>query len=128
MRLSIKRVVLIASIVFLIIIVSWLLSGRSLRFLLPQQAQIALDILFRNLPVVYLEKAEVKGFAEFWCVILGGSDVYTLGSVQILEDFDGGWNASWYQDRHRWEARCGPVPGEYVSRLAPTRVSTPLPE
>lgn len=84
---------------------------------LPSKARDALGVIFRDLPVVFAKSVDVEGFAEFWCVILGLRGQYTLGSVHALKDYDGGWNASVYDDRSIWENRCGPVPKEYADEL-----------
>jgi hypothetical protein len=55
--------------------------------------------------------------------------VYELASVQALKDYDGGWNASLYRDKSRWEDRCGLVPDKYRNRLKGSVENevTPLP-
>jgi len=101
--------------VAILIVILLALSGCTPQ--LPSGARDALGVIFRDLPVVFAKSVNVEGFAEFWCVILGLRGQYTLGSVHALKDYDGGWNASVYDDRSTWENRCGPVPKEYADGL-----------
>lgn len=90
--------------------------GPDLARVAPDQARGALRLTFENLPVAYASRADVEGFGEFWCVIMGVS-AYYLGSTQILEDRDGGWNSMEYGNRSQWESDCGPVPEQYIDKL-----------
>jgi hypothetical protein len=83
----------------------------------PEPAQTALGVIFGEHPVIYAHQADVKGFDEFWCVVIESESFVELGSVQILKDHDGGWNASLYKNRVDWEARCGLVPAQFENRL-----------
>ncbi|CAG0936878.1 hypothetical protein TFLX_05774 [Thermoflexales bacterium] len=83
----------------------------------PKSAQTALGVIFGERPIVYAQQVDVKGFDEFWCVVLESESFVELGSVQILKDHDGGWNASLYKNRANWEFKCGTVPTQFENRL-----------
>jgi hypothetical protein len=85
--------------------------------ILPKSAQKALGVIFGERPIVYAQQVDVKGFDEFWCVVLESESFVELGSAQILKDHDGGWNASLYKNRAHWESDCGPVPAQFETRL-----------
>jgi len=111
-RSAIGRALIIALRLVLATLLIFSISGCSSQP--PEEARTALKIILGEYPIVYARKVEVRGFAEFWCVIVGGPKTYTLASAQILESFDGGWNASTYLDRSKWEEDCGAVPDEYT--------------
>jgi hypothetical protein len=83
----------------------------------PEPAQVALKVIFGEHPVIHAHQADVKGFDEFWCVVIGSESFVELGSVQVLKEHDGGWNASLYRERANWEAKCGQVPVQFENRL-----------
>jgi len=98
-----------------VVLLTALLSGCS--SYPPEPAQTALAVIFGKQPIAHAHQAKVKGFAEYWCVVMGSADFAELGSVQILTNHDGGWNASIYKSRVRWESNCGPVPAQFESNL-----------
>jgi hypothetical protein len=83
----------------------------------PKSAQTALGVIFGERPIIYAHQVDIKGFDKFWCVVIENESFVELGSTQILKDHDGGWNASLYEKRARWESKCGPVPAEFENRL-----------
>jgi hypothetical protein len=95
----------------------------------PFAAQTALKVIFGERPIVYANSVTVTGFEEFWCVIIDSTDFYELASTQTLIGHDGGWNASLYRDKSKWEDQCGLVPDKYRNRLKGSVENevTPLP-
>jgi hypothetical protein len=83
----------------------------------PEPAQTVLGVIFGGHPIIYARQVDVEGFEEFWCAVIESESFVELGSVQILKDHDGGWNASLYKNRADREAKCGLVPAQFENRL-----------
>jgi hypothetical protein len=97
------------------VLITTVLSGC--RPSLPESAQTALRVIFAEHSIIYTQPANVAGFDEFWCVVVDSESFVELGSVQILKNHDGGWNASLYKNRADWEAKCGQIPAQFEKRL-----------